>query len=38
LGDEEDRERAQPPGLEAADEITDAPAQAGGERQQNGGQ
>jgi len=38
LGDEQDRERAQAPGLEAADEITNAPGQAGGERQQNGGQ
>jgi hypothetical protein len=33
LGDEEDRECANPPGLEAANEITDAPTQTGGERE-----
>jgi hypothetical protein len=38
LRDAEDRECAEPPGLEAAYEITDAPTQTGGEREQNRGQ
>ena len=38
LRDEENGQGAQAPGLEPANEITDAPAEAGGECQQNRGQ
>jgi hypothetical protein len=38
LGDQQYGQRTHASGFEAADEITDAPAQAGGERQQDSAQ